>query len=75
MPQPIAGPVALKANPGEWRRVSVASSYNAAATLASSIRNGRRAACWQPRGSFEAYWEKDSGEYVVFARYVGGGAR
>lgn len=56
----------LRARPGQWLRLTTASSENAAWSFAHQITIGRRAA-FRPAGDFEG---ASSGREVM-ARYVG----
>lgn len=64
----------LRSLPGQWARVYKRRSMSSAASTASRIRCGF-SACWSPYGAFESTWDEIGGEYFVYARYVGGGAR
>lgn len=60
----------LKRRPMRWAIVAVFDQAAVAASTASNIRSGKLASL-QRLGRFEAQARKASGEYRVYARYLG----
>ena len=60
----------LIADPGEWYIVATKPNRTAAVGLANSIASGKREG-FAPPGAFQSAWAEESGQFQVFAVFVG----
>lgn len=65
-------PDSFMATPMQWGELGRYPRKKTAVVTASRIRMGTASPGWAPGGSFDARWEADGDEFVVFARYMGG---